>query len=126
MDERKYAKTISKNLRRIMHDVDKTQAEVSRALNINKATLSSWMNGTRIPRMKNIDTLCHYFNISRTELMEEATEHAVLTHEESVLLDLYGSLNKSTQKQVIDYIRFLTTDSDNLKKTDVSYNSRIG
>lgn len=71
MSEQEYAKIISKNLRRIVYESNKTQAEVARALHINKSTLSSWMNGTRIPRMKNIDMLCHYFNVSRADIMEE-------------------------------------------------------
>lgn len=71
MDNKEYAKIIANNLRRIMYEHDKSQAEVARALHISKATLSSWMNGTRIPRMQNIDMLCHYFNVSRAEIMEK-------------------------------------------------------
>ena len=74
MSEQEYAKIISKNLRRIMYEHGKTQADVAKDLKISKATLSSWMNGTRIPRMPNIDMLCHYFNITRVELMEEHDE----------------------------------------------------
>ena len=74
MDNKEYAKIIANNLRRIMYENDKSQAEVARALNISKATLSSWMNGTRIPRMQNIDMLCHYFNVSRAEIMEKPEE----------------------------------------------------
>lgn len=74
MDNKEYAKIIANNLRHIMIKNDKSQAEVARALNISKATLSSWMNGTRIPRMNNIDMLCHYFNVSRAEIMERPDE----------------------------------------------------
>ena len=74
MDNKEYAKVIANNLRRIMFDHNKTQADVSRDLQISKATLSSWMNGTRIPRMNNIDMLCHYFNVSRAEIMEKEIE----------------------------------------------------
>ena len=71
MNNEEYGKIIAKNLRRIMYDSGKTQADVARDLKINKATISSWMNGTRIPRMPNIDLLCHYFNVSRADIMEE-------------------------------------------------------
>lgn len=71
MSEREYAKIISRNLRRIMYENNKTQAEVAKDLHLNKATVSSWMNGTRIPRIPNIDMLCHYFNVTRAEIMEE-------------------------------------------------------
>ena len=71
MDKQEYGKVIAKNLRRIMYDTGKTQADVAKDLKISKATLSSWMKGTRIPRMPNIDMLCHYFNVSRSDIMEE-------------------------------------------------------
>lgn len=74
MDNKEYAMIIAKNLRRIMYDHGKTQADVARDLHISKATLSSWMNGTRIPRMNNIDMLCHYFNVKRADIMEEKLE----------------------------------------------------
>lgn len=71
MPESEYAKIIARNLRNIMYTHGKTQVDVSRDLGISKATLSSWMNGTRIPRMSKIDLLCHYFNVSRADLMED-------------------------------------------------------
>lgn len=59
MNNQEYAKIIAQNLRRIFYYNGKTQADVSRALGISKATLSSWMNGTRIPRIDKVDLLCH-------------------------------------------------------------------
>ena len=35
----------------------KTQADIARDLKLNKATVSSWMNGTRIPRIDSVDLL---------------------------------------------------------------------
>lgn len=74
MPETEYAKIISKNLRNIAYRAGKNQADISRDLKINKATVSSWMNGTRVPRMDKIDLLCHYFNVSRRDIMEEHIE----------------------------------------------------
>lgn len=71
MTNEEYGKIISKNLKRIFYEHEKTQADVSRDLGINKATLSSYMTGTRIPKMNTIDKLCHYFNVSRVDIMEE-------------------------------------------------------
>ena len=87
MSEQEYAKIISKNLRRIMYEHGKTQADVAKDLKISKATLSSWMNGTRIPRMPNVDMLCHYFNITRVELMEEHDEVSKTRHDEEYYED---------------------------------------
>lgn len=71
MSTREFARIVSRNLRRIASDQNRTQADISRDLRLNKATVSSWMNGTRVPKMENIDMLCHYFNVTRADIMEE-------------------------------------------------------
>ena len=76
MSTREYARIVSKNLRRIASDQNKTQADIARDLRLNKATVSSWMNGTRVPKMENIDMLCHYFNVTRFDIMNEAVENS--------------------------------------------------
>ena len=74
MTEKAYAKLVARNLRNIAVQNDKTQADIARDLNLSKATVSSWMNGTRIPRMDKIDLLCHYFNCKRSDIMEDQEE----------------------------------------------------
>lgn len=74
MSEKEYAKIIAKNLRNIAFNAGKSQADIAKDLRISKATISSWMNGTRIPRMDKIDLLCHYFNCTRVDIMEEHSD----------------------------------------------------
>lgn len=70
LNEKEYAKVIAVNLRNLMYERHKTQADLARDLEINKATVSSWMNATRTPKMSNIDMLCDYFDVKRSVLME--------------------------------------------------------
>lgn len=70
MSEQEFAKTLGKNLRRMMYEKNITQAQMSRELNIGKTTLSTWMNGQRMPRMDKIDMLCRYLNCKRSDLMD--------------------------------------------------------
>lgn len=70
MTKEEYRKIVAANLRRIMYDREKTQADLSRDLKINKSTVSSWMNGTRTPKMDKIDLLCEYLSCTREDLME--------------------------------------------------------
>lgn len=70
MTEQEYQKLIAKNLKRIAFENDKTQADISRDLKINKQTVSSWFRGERTPRMSKIDALCQYFNCKRSDIME--------------------------------------------------------
>lgn len=71
MTTEEYAKLVSKNLKRLAYESDKSPAEIAKALGINKSTLSSWMNGHRIPKMDKIDMLCNYFGCDREDIMEE-------------------------------------------------------
>lgn len=73
MGTQEYGKIISRNLRRIASDANRSQADIARDLRINKATISSWMNGTRVPRMDKVDLLASYFNVTRSDIMEEHT-----------------------------------------------------
>ena len=54
-----------------MYQKGKSQAEVAKDLGIHKGTLSTWMNGTRIPRMPKVDMLCKYFGVTRSEILED-------------------------------------------------------
>jgi transcriptional regulator with XRE-family HTH domain len=58
MTKEEYAKVVAANMRRIMYDREKTQADLARDLHLNKSTVSSWMNGTRTPKIDKIDLLC--------------------------------------------------------------------
>lgn len=58
MSDKEYGKIIGKNLKRLAWERKKSQADIARDLGISKATISSWMNGTRVPRMDKIDLLC--------------------------------------------------------------------
>lgn len=74
MNDQEYARIIANNLRNVMYESGKTQAEVCADLGIKKTTMSNWMNGKRIPRMHNIDALCQYFGIQRENLLRPRSE----------------------------------------------------
>lgn len=101
MDAKEYAKIVAKNLRRIAVENGKQQIDIAHDLGVNKATVSSWMNGTRTPKMSKIDMLCRYFNCSRADIMEEHPQGFVtsmtLTPDELAILNGYRSLNQVGQ-----------------------------
>lgn len=110
MSEQEYAKVFAKNLRNIMYINRKTQADLSRDLRISKTTLSSWMNGNRLPRMSKVDLLCHYFNCSRYDLLENngAPKQSIrLTQEEIDLIDSFKKLNARGKARVMENVRDL-------------------
>ena len=104
MTEQEYSKIIAKNLKRIMYEHNKSQADVCRELDLNKATLSSWMNGTRAPRMSKIDMLCRYFGCTRSDIMEPEKQNTVISRRIPVLGRIAAGTLTDAVENVLDYV----------------------
>lgn len=118
-----YAKIISKNLRRIMYDADRKPSQVSKDLGIPKTTISGWINGNRVPRMKYVDLLCHYFNVSRADIVDEENgyyQKALRPDVQGELLALFSELNEGGQREAISYLRYLAQKEEYKKEALVS------
>lgn len=70
MSEDEYRKIFSKNLTYFMSLNNKTQIDIINDLGFNKSAVSTWCNGTRLPRMDKVDALAKYFGINRSDLIE--------------------------------------------------------
>lgn len=58
----------------------KSQVDIINDLGINKSAISTWCNGTRLPRMDKVDMLATYFNIKRSDLTEEHDDNYSANH----------------------------------------------
>lgn len=74
MSNNDFGKLFAKNLNYFIELRGKTQQDLANDLGISKATISSWCNATRIPRMDKVDLLCKYLNVNRSDLMEDNKE----------------------------------------------------
>lgn len=74
MPEEIYKKIFSKNLNYYMEKNNKTQTDIINDLGFNKSAVSTWCNGTRLPRMDKVEALAKYFGINRSDLIEEKDE----------------------------------------------------
>lgn len=63
------AKRLGKNLTDIMYRRGVTQVQMSNELRVPKTTVSSWMNGRRMPRAAAMSAICHYLNCTREDLL---------------------------------------------------------
>jgi transcriptional regulator with XRE-family HTH domain len=82
MPEESYKKIFAKNLNYYMKLNDKTQSDLINDLNFNKSAVSTWCNGTRLPRMDKVESLAQYFNINRSDLIEEKPPDTLTTRDE--------------------------------------------
>ena len=75
MSDETYKKIFSQNLNYYMSLNRKTQSDIINDLGYNKSAVSTWCNGTRLPRMDKVDALAKYFGINRSDLIEEKDQH---------------------------------------------------
>lgn len=60
----------SENLKKYMQLKGVTQKELMEEFNLPSATISSWVNGKRMPRMDKIQLLAGYLGVSKADLIE--------------------------------------------------------
>lgn len=61
----------AENLRRLMDEAGKTRKDICEALGISYFTVSSWVNGSKYPRMDKVEMLAKYFGVLKSDLIED-------------------------------------------------------
>lgn len=64
----------AENLRKQMRERNVSRRDLSDALGISYYTVTSWVNGTKYPRMDKVEILAEYFGIKKSDLIEERSE----------------------------------------------------
>lgn len=67
----KQRETLAENLNDLLNKKRKTQADVIRETGLAEATVRSWFNGEKYPRIEGLQILADYFNVPRSRLTEE-------------------------------------------------------
>lgn len=107
MPEDVYKKIFSKNLNYYMELNKKTQTDLINDLGLDKSAVSTWCNGTRLPRMDKIEILAQYFKINRSDLIEEKPKEQIKCGGEgdiSERLKQARILAHKTQKEAADIL----------------------
>ncbi len=109
-----FKKIFSKNLRYYMSINKKEQVDLINDLGFNKSSVSTWCNGTRLPRMDKVDALAKYFGINRSDLIEERKSDTSIssfiqcqTKDEETLVLSYRKLSDTNKKKSVAYTKNL-------------------
>ena len=113
----------SKNLKYYMDLYKKERNDICRDLNFKYTTFTDWYNGKKYPRIDKIEMLANYFNIKKSDLIEN--------HEDDILnkigaipisdidvtnIPLLGTVKAGydylAQENIIDYISFKVDGTD--------------
>ena len=105
MLEKEINSVIAKNLNHYLTQTGKTQIDLSLFMNVSQATVSNWCKGLKMPRMDKIDKICSFFNISRSDLMEEKSASS---EPELNILKYYNKLNLVGKEEAEKRIEELT------------------
>lgn len=62
---------MAKNLRSYMERSNKTQRELAEIVGVAPSTFNDWMKGKKYPRIDKIELLANYFNILKSDLIED-------------------------------------------------------
>nr|MDE7425210.1 hypothetical protein [Lachnospiraceae bacterium] len=77
IDNSDYRLIFSKNLKKYMELNQKEQIDLINDLGFNKSAVSTWCNGTRLPRMDKVNILAEYFGIKRSDLIEDKSNDPI-------------------------------------------------
>ena len=103
-DQEQVRKIFSANLQRYMNEKGVTQQDLIIALDIQSASISSWVNGKYLPRMSKIQKLCEYFGCEPSDLLTEKKEEVSIdkiNSEEKRLLEYYRRLDPYGKKMLL-------------------------
>lgn len=83
MSEKDFNEIISRNIAFFMSLNGYNQVEIAKAIGVSEASVSTWLNAKKSPRMDKVDKMCELFGISRDDLLISNHEQSYYTDKET-------------------------------------------
>lgn len=93
----------AKNLKYYMNYYEKDRNKICDDLKIPYTTFTDWYNGTTYPRIDKIELLANYFNIKKSDLIEDKYKNQN-PDELDVLFDKHKDILTNDDKETIKFI----------------------
>ncbi len=71
MNDEEQKRIFAKNLNYYLELTEKTQREVADAIGVSPQTFNTWCQAVALPRMPKVQSLADYFNITKSDLIDE-------------------------------------------------------
>ena len=72
-DNQKEKIVFSNNLKKLVANSNLPQREIANRIKVSPQTFNTWTQGIAIPRMKKIQLLADFFNVEKSDLIDEKT-----------------------------------------------------
>lgn len=93
----------AKNLKYYMNYYEKDRNKICDDLKIPYTTFTDWYNGTTYPRIDKIELLANYFNIKKSDLIEDKYKNQN-PDELDILFDKHKDILTDDDKETIKFI----------------------
>jgi len=108
------------NLRYYMDLNQKSRNQLCSDLGLKYSTVSEWLNTNKYPRIDKIEILADYFNIQKSDLIEDKEKSTPSLDEqlEGINFALYKEaeeLSDADKRDVINFIQFMKQKKQNEK-----------
>lgn len=114
IDDYKIRKNISTNLKYYMETHNINNKELSNILGVSESTVGKWLLMKSTPRMGVIEKMANYFQIKKSDLLENksrnntdskenSNQETLNTPDELKILDPYNQLNAEGKEKAVSY-----------------------
>lgn len=105
----------ARNLNHYMKINNVDRNKLCRDLDFNYTTVREWTNGTSYPRIDKIEMLANYFDIKKSDLIEDKNKYNDINFLEQykVLFDKDNNLTDTQRKFLIDFLTEQHKKQDN-------------
>lgn len=107
------------NIKRLLKAKGLNPRQLAIALDFKYTTVNDWVNAKTYPRIDKIEMLANFFNVSKSDLVENKTEEIATT---SPVQAIYDQLTPPRQAKALTYLekQLMEQNEEKTKKNEVS------
>ena len=96
---------LAKNIKRYMDSRNMTQKELAEIVGVSAPTVNEWLKGKKYPRIDKVEIMANYFNILKSDLIEDKTNQPISTkaHRIPVLGHVAAGIPLDMVEDILDY-----------------------
>lgn len=114
----------SRNLQQYILKSGKERKEIALALDVSYSTFTDWVNGNKYPRIDKIEMLANYFDIKKSDLIEDPAKLPTQIDTSPATIDVTGDdftyamynegkeLTPEQKQSVLDMVKFLKSQNE--------------
>ena len=115
-------RVIGENIKKVCSLKGIRQVEIAERMRVSQGTVSNWFNGTNSIDIENLAELCSFLGVSLDQIFgfDPIAPDVILSPEETDLLGLFRSLNRSARDMLMNTARAFAGNPDMQKDGDMS------